>query len=233
VSIGSVYQRNPRGIGRFKIPPINGIKNPLKRPVYAAFRGVEWYNSDMNFAAKLAQFNPDPALAEWLLTQFGDTQKAAHQITVLSADVRNKELKIEALTLELAYHKRLKFGAKAEAFTTEQRDLFTECAETDLSAMQAELEQLSPAAPRAKFKPTGRKALPADLPRIEHRHEPESCSCAQCGNGLVQIAEDISEQLDVEPARFFVHRHIRPQYAAVLAKLSPPPRSHRPSLTAG
>jgi transposase len=27
------------------------------------------------------------------------------------------------------------------------------------------------------------------------------------------MGEDISEQLDVEPARFFVHRHIRPQYA--------------------
>ena len=30
---------------------------------------------------------------------------------------------------------------------------------------------------------------------------------------MVKIGEDISEQLDVEPARFFVHRHIRPQYA--------------------
>jgi transposase len=30
---------------------------------------------------------------------------------------------------------------------------------------------------------------------------------------LIKIGEDVSEQLDVEPARFFVHRHIRPQYA--------------------
>jgi len=30
---------------------------------------------------------------------------------------------------------------------------------------------------------------------------------------LIKIGEDISEQLDVEPAKFFVHRHIRPQYA--------------------
>jgi transposase len=55
--------------------------------------------------------------------------------------------------------------------------------------------------------------LPEHLPRIEHRHEPESCTCGQCGKDLVKIGEDISEQLDVEPARFFVHRHIRPQYA--------------------
>ena len=59
----------------------------------------------------------------------------------------------------------------------------------------------------------GRQALPAHLPRIEHRHEPESCACGQCGQDLVLIGEDVSEQLDIEPARFFVHRHIRPQYA--------------------
>jgi transposase len=29
----------------------------------------------------------------------------------------------------------------------------------------------------------------------------------------VQISEDVSEQLDVEPAKFTVHQHIRPQYA--------------------
>jgi transposase len=55
--------------------------------------------------------------------------------------------------------------------------------------------------------------LPDHLPRIEHRHEPESCQCGQCGRDLVKISEDVTEQLDVEPARFFVHRHIRPQYA--------------------
>ncbi len=58
-----------------------------------------------------------------------------------------------------------------------------------------------------------RQPLPNHLPRIEHRHEPESCTCGQCGKDLVKIGEDVTEQLDVEPAKFFVHRHIRPQYA--------------------
>ena len=53
------------------------------------------------------------------------------------------------------------------------------------------------------------------------------CQCAACGQGLVKIGEDISEQLDVEPVRFFVHRHIRPQYACracetVIAAAVPP-----------
>jgi transposase len=65
-------------------------------------------------------------------------------------------------------------------------------------------------APRAR---AGRQPLPEHLPRIEHRHEPESGTCGHCGQDRVKIGEDITEQLDVEPARFFVHRHIRPQYA--------------------
>ncbi|SFI46124.1 Transposase [Nitrosomonas sp. Nm34] len=48
---------------------------------------------------------------------------------------------------------------------------------------------------------------------IEHYHEPQSCQCRQCGCDLVKIGEDTTEQLDMEPARFFVHRHIRAQYA--------------------
>lgn len=38
-------------------------------------------------------------------------------------------------------------------------------------------------------------------------------TCGKWGNAMSKIGEDISEQLDAKPARFFVHRHIRPQYA--------------------
>lgn len=174
----------------------------------------------MDIATKLAQFNADPALTQWVMAQLNgaglaQAEKAAlqDQLRRKEHDLHVKECKIQALTLELAYHKRLKFSAKAEAFTVQQRDLFLECEQSDLAAMQAELAQLSSATTPRKPSPTGRRPLPAELPRIEHRHEPESCTCGQCGKDLIKIGEDISEQLDVEPARFFVHRHIRPQYA--------------------
>jgi len=130
----------------------------------------------------------------------------------LQAELKLRELKIQQLTLELAHHKRLRFGVKSEALSPEQRDLFQETVTEDEAAIAAELAEQQPPTPR-RAKPTGRKPLPAELPRIEHRHEPASCTCAQCGRELVKIGEDVSEQLDVEPARFFVHRHIRPQYA--------------------
>jgi transposase len=132
----------------------------------------------------------------------------------LQAELKRRELKIQQLTLELAHHKRLRFGVKSEALSPEQRDLFSETVTADGAAIAAELAAQQPPAPSPKrAKPSGRKPLPPELPRIEHRHEPDACTCAECGRELVKIGEDVSEQLDVEPARFFVHRHIRPQYA--------------------
>jgi transposase len=171
----------------------------------------------MDFAAKLTRSNLDPAVTAGLLERLqqdaNELQANALELQAKALELQAKDLKIQALTLELAHHKRLRFGVKSEAFSSEQRDLFDATCQEDSAAIVAELEQIQANPPQRQHKPTGRKALPAELPRIEHRHEPESCTCAQCGRDLVKIGEDVSEQLDVEPARFFVNRHIRPQYA--------------------
>ena len=147
--------------------------------------------------------------------------RLSEQITRRDTELHAAKIKIEALTLELAHLRRMRFGFRSEAFSAEERDLFQDTLASDLAAAQAELDkkQAEPAAsaephpPRVARSRAGRQPLPDHLPRIEHRHEPQSCTCGQCGTALVKIGEDISEQLDVEPARFFVHRHIRPQYA--------------------
>lgn len=123
------------------------------------------------------------------------------------------QLKSQALTLELAHLKRLRFGQKSEALAHGQGDRFAETALIDQAAIEAELERLANQTQPAPRVRAGRQPLPDHLPRIEHRHEPESCPCGQCGQDLIKIGEAITEQLDVEPARFFVHRQIRPQYA--------------------
>ncbi len=168
----------------------------------------------MDLHAELARFNADPALQEWMS---GALDRLLDQTRRDAATIHAANLKIQALTLELAHHRRMRFGNKSEAFSPEQQQLFQETWNTDLSAIEAEVEQLgealAPGVDRAKRARAGRQPLPEHLPRIEHRHEPDSCTCAQCGRALVKIGEDVAEQLDVEPVRFFVHRHIRPQYA--------------------
>lgn len=184
----------------------------------------------MKSLADLDQLNLDPAVksqvAALVRALLEETQQAS------AAEIARKDFKIEALTHELAYYKRIRFSTKSEALTALQRDVFEETWNTDLSAIEAEIEALSDPQPSATVaKPkrprAGRQPLPGHLQRIEHRHEPDSCTCGQCGGNLTKIRDDITEQLDVEPARFFVHRHIRPQYACrrcetVTAEAVPP-----------
>ena len=165
----------------------------------------------MKLLAQLDRLNLDAntkkQVADIVQALLDQTQKEIHA----------QELKIQALTLELAHLRRIRFGKKNEALPSTQPGLFEESLQSDMAAVIAEIEQLDapiptdiPKAPRAR---AGRQPLPDHLPRIEHRHEPKSCQCNQCGRDLVKIGEDVTEQLDIEPARFFVHRHIRPQYA--------------------
>ena len=57
-----------------------------------------------------------------------------------------------------------------------------------------------------------RERLPEHLPRVEERHELASTDCPACGQGLEAIGEEISEQLDIIPSKFFVRRQVRPKY---------------------
>jgi transposase len=165
----------------------------------------------MHSIIALAHKTPDSNLPEAVQAQISALQS---QLAERDAELKRRDLKIQQLTLELAHHRRIRFGCKSEALTSEQRDLFIESCDEDGAAIAAELEDAQPPASTPRpHKRAGRNALPPELPRIEHRHEPESCTCSACGRDLIPIGEDISEQLDVEPARFFVHRHIRPQYA--------------------
>jgi len=152
----------------------------------------------MDLLNELACIDIDPALLAQVQALFAQQQ----------ARLAEKDFKITALTHELAYYRRIRFGKASEALAGELRLLFEETVDMDLAAIEAELDTQAPA--RRQRKRAGRQALPPELLRIEHRHEPASCQFGQCGSDLVKIGEDVSEQLDVEPARFFVHHHIRP-----------------------
>jgi transposase len=181
----------------------------------------------MDCTAEITSHPLSAAATEWLARLQQDAARSVqveHELTQTTAELSHKaaalteaNLTIQALKLELARYKRLKFERASETCSLTQLTLFEETHHTDVAAMEAELAQASrlldvPMA-RAPRQNAGRQALPDHLPRMAHLHEPASCTCAQCGGALVKIGEDISEQLDVEPARFFVHRHVRPKYA--------------------
>jgi transposase len=188
----------------------------------------------MESRGELDQLNLDPAaktqVANLIQSLLEQRQRDAEQLQAKDHEIREKDFKIQALTHELAHIRRLRYGVKSESLGSLQHDMFVETLDTDLVAITTEIEQLTDDQSHnavAKRSRAGRQPLPDHLPRIEHYHEADDCHCGQCGKDLVKIGEDVTEQLDVEPAKFFVHRHIRPQYACrdcetITAALIPP-----------
>jgi hypothetical protein len=105
------------------------------------------------------------------------TERDALLLKSKDAEIHTKELKISALTHEIAYYKRIRYSFKSEAFSAVQRDIFQESWNTDMSAIEAEIEQLQTKSDTTANNPkqprSGRQPLPAHLPRVEVRHEPE------------------------------------------------------------
>jgi transposase len=135
----------------------------------------------------------------------------------LEQRIQHDRFIIEKLKLELAYLRRLRFGQKSEALKGEQQDIFNDGLAEDIGHIAELIDTLSADPEEKKTRKAraraGRQPLPDHLPRIDHLHDLGSCACGQCGQDLVKIGEDITEQLDVQPAKFTVLRHIRPQYA--------------------
>lgn len=176
----------------------------------------------MEALSLLEKLDIDPAIKAALAAGFhSDIERVETQHQERSAAfetrIRHDGFIIEKLKLELAYLRRIQFGRKSESIKGEQQDLFNDAVAEDIGSLAEEIDALtSDAGEQKQRKPrvrAGRQPFPPHLPVIEHRHDLESCTCGRCGHEQVQISEDVTDQLDVEPAKFTVHRHIRPQYA--------------------
>ena len=178
-------------------------------------------------AQDLRGLSPDAlaAAAEQVLAHISEQSKhiseQSKRIDAQAQAIKWRDAKIESITFQLARLKAWKFGAKTEAMNAEQRALFEETCAADQASLEAQLAALQPAtvgstAPdqQTRRQPK-REALPAHLPRVDQRVEPEDTNCPTpaCGQPMVRVGEDISERLDIIPAQFFVQRQIRGKWA--------------------
>ena len=68
----------------------------------------------MDLTAELARLNLDPTLADWLSASLRQAQQDAQTVVRQAAQLKTAEIKNQALTLELAYYKRIRFANKSE-----------------------------------------------------------------------------------------------------------------------
>jgi transposase len=118
-----------------------------------------------------------------------------------------------AIIKELHRHR---FGRRSERLDPDQLALSLEDLEQTLAAAEAAAEQNDKTPEKsaaARKRQINRGALPLHLPREEIVIDVEDKTCACCGGRKHRIGEDVSERLDVIPARFKVIVTRRPKYA--------------------
>ncbi len=138
----------------------------------------------------------------------------------------HKELQqTHAATLEeLAWYKRWTFGRRRERFTEGegQGHLF------ELDSSLPPDESLKSATPDAEAETEvkshqRRKRRQIDwdkLPQVRHEHDlsPAEKMCSCCSRQMHRISEDVTRELEFEPAKLVAHIHVRPKYACPRCK---------------
>jgi transposase len=138
------------------------------------------------------------------------------QIQRLKRELEWAHMKIRVLEERLRLQRIDKYGPKSEKLSDAQLELLE--GEPGVSTAEVEAESRREPVPAAASaaetagKPgqtrrhPGRQQLPAHLPRVEQvvGCTPDECVCRECGKEKAVIGYEQSEQLDVEPARYFV-----------------------------
>src|SRR6266567_7645157 len=147
-----------------------------------------------------AHLPDDPALLKAMLTE-------------LLAALRASRQEGERLRERLDQLLRRLYGRRSERLNPDQLLLFPEPpAEEDLTGPPP-TDPDEAAKPRRKGH--GRQQLPRHLPRDRRVYELSEAErlCHGCGQARVVIGQEVSEQLDYEPASLMVIEHIRLTYA--------------------
>ena len=138
----------------------------------------------------------------------------AEQIVNLTQELTWARMKIQSLEEWIRLERIRKHGPSSEKLSNAQLQLLD--LEPGVSAAEVEAEAgrepLPPSSPvsarnhRKSGKHPGRQEFPASLPRVEQviPCTPQQRVCKSCGKDTVVIGHEQSEQLDLEPAQYFV-----------------------------
>lgn len=142
-----------------------------------------------------------------LLAEREKSAALARAVKERDFDLARLQLKIDQLLHRL-------FGRSSEKLPASHLGLFDEGATPEEIAGTPDDEAAYETTPETRKRRGGRMPLPKDLERRQVVHDvPETERVCSCGCLKERFGEDVSGELDLEPARFFVWEHVRPKYA--------------------
>ena len=140
--------------------------------------------------------------------------EAERIIEQLQQKLQFSELRVLVLEEQLRKRRIEKYGAGSEKLSNLQLEMLEQEPGVSQAEVQAESERpviegdaVEVAGYRRQRQThPGRQSLPENLPRVEKviACPAEQCVCGQCGNPTTVIGYEESEQLEVEPAKYFV-----------------------------
>jgi transposase len=172
-------------------------------------------------------------------TAIDDLPTARALIASLQEQLTTSQREIAALRHELDILCQRLFGKKSERVDPRQLKLALEQLANERGPLAEPVEMDSGETPvrgHTRRRPTGRRPLPAHLPRrrveIDVADGDKQCPC---GHTRTRIGEDVSEKLEYEPASFVVIETVRPKYACPhchegVVEAPPPPQAIEKSL---
>jgi transposase len=129
------------------------------------------------------------------------------RIAQLESELKWAHLKIQVLEEKLRQQRIRMLGPQSETLSNLQLELLADeepSATSDEVAAEAQREPIQRKPARERKPHPGREPLPESLPRVEKVIACTERTCRTCGKETAVIGHDISEQLDVEPARYLV-----------------------------
>jgi transposase len=146
-----------------------------------------------------------------------DLATARALIASLQDQLTTSQREVAALRHQLDVLCQRLFGKKSERVDPRQLQLALEQLANEPGAVSEPVEMDSGETPvrgHSRRRPTGRRPLPAHLPRrrveIDVAEADKQCPC---GHLRTRIGEEVSEKLEYEPASFVVIETVRPKYA--------------------
>lgn len=155
-----------------------------------------------------------------LHTKLDKLERVEQELDDVEKKLGYVELENEILRERVRLLQQKQFGHRSERFPYDmeniQRLLFEDLLTRKARSEEEDdsgVEQIVIAEHRRKKKRSGRKPLPANLPRVEVEYDISEAEkhCA-CGSRMIRISEEVSERLNIEPSHLWVERVKRPKY---------------------
>ncbi len=163
-------------------------------------------------ARRIAEAMADKPVVEATPSQ---SWELLERLRALTQEYAQKLTEAEAQIAEL---KRELFGPKADRLSPEQEDQMKDLiqdleAESQRPAPPSELVLDEEDAAHKKPRRRVRHSLPVELEIESVTIEPDLSPCLCCGKMPGRIGEEVTEELDIVPARLIRRRIVRPKYA--------------------